>query len=139
MEIKIKLIDKECAPERHGDWIDLKAAKTVRYNKGDFVMIPLGVAMKLPKGHEGHLLPRSSTFRKYGVLLVNGTGIIDNAYCGNEDQWCFPALAMRDGVINKGERIAQFRVFKTMDSFLTFNVVEHLESPNRGGFGSTGV
>ncbi len=138
MEIKIKLIDKECAPERHGDWIDLKAAETVEYKKGDFVMIPLGVAMKLPKGHEGHLLPRSSTFKKYGVLLVNGTGIIDNAYCGDGDQWCFPALAMRDGVINKGERVAQFRVVESMDSFVTFDVVDSLEAPNRGGFGSTG-
>ena len=138
MEIKIKLIDKECAPERHGDWIDLKAAETVEYKKGDFVMIPLGVAMKLPKGHEGHLLPRSSTFKKYGVLLVNGTGIIDNAYCDDGDQWCFPALAMRDGVINKGERVAQFRVVESMDSFVTFDVVDSLEAPNRGGFGSTG-
>ncbi len=137
MEIKIKLIDKECAPERHGDWIDLKAAKTVGYNKGDFVMIPLGVAMKLPKGHEGHLLPRSSTFKKYGVLLVNGTGIIDNAYCGDGDQWCFPALAMRDGVIKKGERIAQFRSFRNMP-VTGFKFVDTLEAPNRGGFGSTG-
>ncbi len=138
MEIKIKLIDKDCTPELHGDWIDLKAAKNVEYKQGDFVMIPLGVAMKLPRGHEAHLLPRSSTFKKYGVIMTNSMGVIDNAYEGNDDIWHFPALAMRDGKIAKGDRIAQFRVFEGMLP-ARFDFVEHLDSPNRGGFGSTGV
>lgn len=137
MVIKVKEIVPGCFPEQHGDWIDLKAATTVTYKKGDFVMIPLGVAMQLPENYEGHLLPRSSTFKKYGVLLVNGTGIIDNAYCGDEDQWCFPALAMRDGVINVGERIAQFRYFPAMRP-PEIKRVDSLGNSNRGGFGSTG-
>ena len=137
MVIKVKEIVPGCFPEQHGDWIDLKAAKTVEYKKGDFVMIPLGVAMQLPDGFEGHLLPRSSTFKKYGVLLVNSTGIIDNAYCGDGDEWCFPALTMRDGVIAKGERIAQFRIFASMPT-VSISVVDSLGNDNRGGFGSTG-
>jgi len=100
-------------------------------------MIPLGVAMKLPQGYEGHLLPRSSTFKKYKVLLVNSTGIIDNAYCGNGDEWQFPAIAMEDGVIKKGDRIAQFRVVPVMKA-VKFSVREDLGSKDRGGFGSTG-
>ena len=138
INIKVKEIRPGSLPERHGDWVDLKAGITVKYKKGDFVMIPLGVAMKLPFNHEGHLLPRSSTFKKYGVLLVNGTGIIDNAYCGDGDEWCFPALAMRDGVINHGDRIAQFRVYPCM-FHMELRQVDALNSPNRGGFGSTGV
>ncbi|WP_074816743.1 dUTP diphosphatase [Selenomonas ruminantium] len=137
MKIKVKEIRPGSLPERHGDWVDLKAGLTVKYNKGDFVMIPLGVAMRLPQGYEGHLLPRSSTFKKYGVLLVNGTGIIDNAYAGNGDEWHFPVFATRDGVIRKGERIAQFRAVPVMKS-VKFSLVSDLDGPNRGGFGSTG-
>ena len=137
MEIKIKLIDKECAPERHGDWIDLKAAETVEYKTGDFVMIPLGVAMKLPRGHEAHLLPRSSTFKKYGVIMTNSMGVIDNAYEGNEDIWHFPALAMRDTVVHANDRICQFRIMKHQPP-LEFVVREHLGDTDRGGFGATG-
>ena len=138
VNIKVKVIRPGALPERHGDWVDLKAGMTVKYKKGDFVMIPLGVAMKLPQGYEGHLLPRSSTFKKYKVLLVNSTGIIDNAYCGNGDEWQFPAIAMEDGVIKKGDRIAQFRIVPVMKA-VKFSVRNDLGSTNRGGFGSTGI
>lgn len=127
----IKAIDK-------GDWIDLKSARDYTYKKGDFFMINLGISMELPKGYEALLLPRSSTFKKYGVLLVNSVGCIDNSYHGNDDVWMMPVYALRDGHINKNDRIAQFRILKNQPT-IEFEVVSNLDNESRGGFGSTGV
>lgn len=121
-----------------GDWIDLRAAETVSMKAGDFKLISLGVSMKLPEGYEAHVVPRSSTFKKWGVLQTNSMGIIDNSYCGENDIWRFPALAIRDTVIEEGDRICQFRIVKKMDA-VEFETVEHMEDADRGGFGSTGV
>ena len=126
----IKAIDK-------GDWIDLKSARDYTYKKGDFFMINLGISMELPKGYEALLLPRSSTFKKYGVLLVNSVGCIDNSYRGNDDVWMFPAYALRDGIIRKNDRIAQFRILKNQPT-IEFETVTNLDNESRGGFGSTG-
>ncbi len=127
-------------PEKYalGDWIDLKASKTMHIRRGEYVNIPLGVAMKLPKGYEAHVLPRSSTFRKYHILMVNSMGIIDNSYCGRNDEWCFPALAVDDAVIVRGDRIAQFRIVKNQPEIELIEV-EDLTEPDRNGFGSSGV
>ena len=141
MEIKIKyhVQDMEkMPPVRHGDWIDLRAAETVELKAGEFRVISLGVSMKLPDGYEAHLLPRSSTFKKWGVIQTNSMGVIDNSYCGEEDIWGFSALAMRDTKIEKGDRICQFRLFKKMEE-VSFIEVEHMEDASRGGFGSTGT
>lgn len=121
-----------------GDWIDLRAAETVAMNKGDFKLISLGISMKLPEGYEAHVVPRSSTFKKWGVLQTNSTGIIDNSYSGTNDIWRFPALAMRDTVINKNDRICQFRIVKRQPT-VEFEEVDTLDSVDRGGFGSTGA
>ena len=121
-----------------GDWIDLRAAETVAMNKGDFKVISLGISMKLPEGYEAHVVPRSSTFKKWGVLQTNSTGIIDNSYSGTNDIWRFPALAMRDTVINKNDRICQFRIVKRQPT-IEFEEVNTLDSVDRGGFGSTGA
>ena len=121
-----------------GDWIDLRAAETVELKVGDFKIISLGVSMKLPDGYEAHIVPRSSTFKKWGILQTNHMGVIDNSYSGDNDIWGMPVLAMRDTVIHKNDRICQFRVVRKMDD-LQFNEVEHLEGMDRGGFGSTGV
>ena len=121
-----------------GDWIDLRAAETVALNKGDFALINLGVSMKLPNGYEAHVVPRSSTFKKWGVLQTNSMGVIDNSYSGTNDIWRFPALAMRDTVINKNDRICQFRIVKRQPT-IEFNEVDTLDSIDRGGFGSTGA
>ena len=126
----IKSIDK-------GDWIDLKSASDYTYKKGDFFMINLGISMELPKGYEALLLPRSSTFKKYGVLLVNSVGCIDNSYHGNDDLWMMPVYALRDGTINKNDRVAQFRILKNQPT-IEFEVVSNLDNESRGGFGSTG-
>jgi dUTP pyrophosphatase len=121
-----------------GDWIDLRAAETVAMNTGDFKLISLGVSMKLPEGYEAHVVPRSSTFKKWGILQTNSTGIIDNSYSGTNDIWRFPALAMRDTVINKNDRICQFRIVKRQPT-VEFEEVDTLDSVDRGGFGSTGA
>lgn len=121
-----------------GDWIDLRAAETVAMNTGDFKLISLGVSMKLPEGYEAHVVPRSSTFKKWGVLQTNSMGIIDNSYSGTNDIWRFPALAMRDTVINKNDRICQFRIVKRQPT-VEFEEVDTLDSVDRGGFGSTGA
>ena len=120
-----------------GDWIDLRAAETVELKQGEYKTISLGIAMELPEGYEAHVLPRSSTFKKYGVIMVNSMGIIDNTYCGDGDIWSFPALAMRDTVIQKGERIAQFRIVQNQPE-IEFLEVEQLGNKDRSGLGSTG-
>ena len=139
--IKIKYHDNEIDKITKitvGDWIDLRAAETVAMNKGDFKLISLGISMKLPEGYEAHVVPRSSTFKKWGVLQTNSTGIIDNSYSGTNDIWRFPALAMRDTVINKNDRICQFRIVKRQPT-VEFEEVYTLDSVDRGGFGSTGA
>ena len=120
-----------------GDWIDLRAAETVEMKAGEYRLISLGVSMKLPRGYEAHLLSRSSTFKKWGVIQANGMGVIDESYCGDNDVWRFPALAMRDTVIEKGDRICQFRIVAKMPP-VEMEPVEFLSGPERGGFGSTG-
>lgn len=119
------------------DWIDLRAAEEVSLKQGEFKLIPLGVAMKLPEGYEAHVVPRSSTFKNFGVLQVNSMGIIDASYSGDNDQWFWPALAVRDTVIHVNDRICQFRIMENQPT-IEFDEVEHLEGPDRGGFGSTG-
>lgn len=121
-----------------GDWIDLRAAERQKLKKGDFALIPLGVGMKLPEGYEAHLVPRSSTFKNWGIIQTNSIGIIDCSYCGDKDQWRMPVYATRDTVIEVNDRIAQFRIEKNQPE-ICFEEVEHLEAENRGGFGSTGV
>lgn len=121
----------------NGDWIDLRAAEDVNLEKGDFRLISLGVSMKLPDGYEAHIVPRSSTFKHWGIIQANHMGVIDNSYCGDNDIWKFPAIATRDAVIYKNDRICQFRIMKKQPC-IRFDTVEHLNGPDRGGFGSSG-
>lgn len=121
----------------NGDWIDLRAAEDVNLEKGDFRLISLGVSMKLPEGYEAHIVPRSSTFKHWGIIQANHMGVIDNSYCGDNDIWKFPAIATRDAVIYKNDRICQFRIMKKQPR-ISFDTVEHLNGPDRGGFGSSG-
>lgn len=175
MKIKVKLFNPNCALEvlPQGDWIDLRASETVsfegpkahtmkRVRKGgldtsyrnvtfDSKIIPLGVAMELPKGFEAVVNARSSTFKKFKLLIWNGQGVIDNHYNGDNDQWGFPAIAFADTVINAGERICQFRIQPNQkatmwqklkwlfSSKIEIVYVDHLGNDNRNGFGSTGV
>ncbi len=120
-----------------GDWIDLRVAEDVRLTAGESKCISLGVSMKLPDGYEAIVIPRSSTFKHWGIIQTNHCGLIDNSYCGDDDVWMFPALATRDVLIEKNSRICQFRIQKKMDD-LKFIPVETLGNENRGGFGSSG-
>ena len=120
-----------------GDWIDLRAAKTIELKKGEFALIPLGVAMQLPKGYEAFVVPRSSTFKNFGIIQTNSIGVIDETYKGDKDQWFYPVYALRDTVINVNDRICQFRIIKSMPE-IDFEEVEVLNNPDRNGIGATG-
>lgn len=138
--IKIKYFDQEINKIQKisvGDWIDLRSAETVELKKGEYALIRLGVGMILPDGYEAHVLPRSSTPSKFGIVCANSMGIIDNSYSGDADEWKFPAVAIRDTVIHKNDRICQFRIVKNQPG-ITFEVVDHLRENSRGGIGSTG-
>lgn len=119
------------------DWIDLRASERVELKAGESALIPLGVAMELPKGYEAHLVPRSSAFKTYGILQTNSCGVIDGSYCGDEDMWRMPVYATRDTVIEKNDRICQFRIVENQPEII-FKECEKLENEDRGGFGSTG-
>lgn len=149
LQIKIKYFNDEL--ERltkitKGNWIDLRAAENVTLKKGEFKLIRLGIAIELPRGYEAHVVPRSSTFKNFGVIQTNHQGVVDGpdretgegGYCGNEDEWFFPALAVRDTEIHVNDRICQFRIMEQQPE-ITFEEVTELTGPNRGGHGSTGT
>ena len=140
--IQIKYFDKELEKLEYiggkSDWIDLRASETVELKAGDFKLIPLGVAMALPAGYEAHVVPRSSTFKNYGILQINSCGVIDGSYCGDQDMWRMPVYATRDTVIYKNDRICQFRIVENQPQIL-FQEKSSLGNENRGGFGTTGV
>lgn len=142
MKIRIKYISDAIEKLEYidgkSDWIDLRAAETVQMKAGEFKLIPLGIAMELPEGYEAHVVPRSSTFKNFGIIQTNSMGIIDESYCGDHDQWFFPALAMRDTVIQVNDRICQFRIMKHQPK-IEFIEVDLLGNKDRGGHGSTGV
>jgi len=144
-----------------GDWIDLRCAKkttiigplkqkdnnAVTFNN---TLIPLGIAMELPKGYEAIVCPRSSTYKHYGVIQSNSIGVIDNSYCGNDDEWMMPVIAFKKTTIPEGDRICQFRIQLSQKATIlqkikwlftnkiSIDIVDDLNSDNRGGFGSTG-
>ena len=130
-------IDKLTYIDGKSDWIDLRAAEDVVLSKGEFRLIPLGVAMELPKGYEAHIVPRSSTYKNYGIIQTNHMGVVDESYCGDDDQWYMPVLAVRDTVIHVNDRICQFRLMEHQPP-VHFQETDHLDNPTRGGFGSTG-
>ena len=139
-KIQIKYFDNEIDKVEKiskGDLIDLRSAETVHLKKGEFRLIPLGVGMKLPNGYKANVYPRSSTYKNFGIILANSVGQIDASFCGENDQWMFPAIALRDTTINKNDRICQFEIQKIQPE-IEFEEVEHLDETNRGGFGSTG-
>lgn len=140
MEIKVKYLKDIEHIEKlpMGDWIDLRASEDITLEKGEFAILHLGVAMELPKGYEAHIVPRSSTYKKWGIIQTNGIGIIDESYCGDNDEWGMPVYATRLTTIKKNDRICQFRIVRKMES-VSIVTVETLGNNNRGGFGSTGI
>ncbi len=140
-KIKIKYFTDRIEKLRYidgkSDWIDLRCAEDIVLKKGEFKLIPLGVAMQLPKGYEAHVVPRSSTFKNFGVIQTNHCGVIDESYCGDNDQWYMPVLAVRDTEIHVNDRVCQFRIIRHQP-VIDFEECAMLERDDRGGFGSTG-
>ena len=139
--IKIKYHSDEIEKLRYidgkSDWIDLRAAENVTLKAGEFKLISLGVSMELPKGYEAHIVPRSSTYKNFGIIQTNHCAVIDNSYCGDNDIWKYPVYALRDTEIHVNDRICQFRIIKNQPK-LYFDEVETLGNTDRGGIGSTG-
>jgi dUTP pyrophosphatase len=141
-EIIIKYFSEDILPLEYidgkSDWIDLRAAKDMVIKAGEKALIPLGVAMQLPEGYEAIIAPRSSTFKTWEVLQTNSIGVIDETYCGNNDQWMMPVYATKDTEIKFNDRVCQFRIIEHQPK-INFVQVESLEGKDRGGFGSTGA
>ena len=140
MKVYIKYFTEDVIPVEKiskGDWIDLRAAADVEFRAGEFKLIPLGVGMILPEGYEAHIAPRSSTYKNFGIIQTNSIGVVDNSYCGDEDEWKMAAYALRNTFIRKNDRICQFRIMEKQPE-IEFETVEHLRETSRGGFGSTG-
>ena len=140
--LKIRYISNEIEKLRYidgkSDWIDLRSAENVTLKAGESRLIRLGIAVELPEGYEAHIVPRSSTYRNFGIIQTNHMGVVDHSYCGDEDEWKYPVLAMRDTEIHVNDRICQFRIMENQPK-LVFEEVEHLGRASRGGFGTTGV
>jgi len=141
--LKIKYFNKDMPPlqvieDTKSNWIDLRCSEDVWMNEGEFKLLPLGIAIQLPRGYEAIMAPRSSTFKNYGIMETNSIGVIDESYCGDNDMWKFAAYATRDTLIKKNDRICQFRIVEHQPH-LFFETVDHLGNADRSGFGSTGV
>lgn len=140
MTIRIKYHVPIARIERmeRGDWIDLRAAEDVTLKAGESRLISLGISVKLPAGCEAHIVPRSSTFSRWGILQTNSMGVVDESYAGEDDIWRMPVYAVRDTQIKMNDRICQFRVVEKMPP-VAFAEVETMDAESRGGFGSTGA
>ena len=140
MEIKVRYHADIHPLEKfaNGDWIDLRAAEDVELKAGEYKLISLGVSMKLPYGYEAVVVPRSSTFKHWGIIQTNHMGVIDNSYSGDDDVWKFPAYATKDVLIEKNSRICQFRIQRSMPR-LDLITVDKLDDVSRGGFGTSGI
>jgi dUTP pyrophosphatase len=139
--IKIKYhsdkIEKLDYIEGKSDWIDLRSAEDVVLEAGDFHLIDLGISVKLPEGYEMIIAPRSSTYKNFGIIQTNSIGVVDETYCGDNDIIKMPVKADRHTEIHVNDRVCQFRIQKHQPQII-FEEVDHLDSPDRGGFGSTG-
>ena len=131
-------IEKLCYVDGKSDWIDLRSAEDIEMKAGEFRLIPLGVAIALPKGYEAHIVPRSSTYKNFGIIQTNHMGIVDETYAGPNDWWYMPAYALRDTEIQVNDRICQFRIMEHQPK-VQFEECGRLSAPDRGGIGSTGT
>lgn len=145
MKLRVKFFDKTLYQNglqkiggKKSDWIDLRASKDIVLEKGSFTLIPLGVAIQLPEGYEAIIAPRSSTYKNFHVLQTNSIGVVDETYCGDNDEWKLPVIAIHETEIKKGERICQFRIIEHQPEF-DIEYVDVLGNEDRGGIGSSGT
>lgn len=138
IQIKYKEGSPRLSMTSKQDWCDLYTYEEATLHAGDFKIISLGVSMKLPEGYEANIVARSSTFKRWGILQTNAFAVIDESYCGNDDDWGYPVYATRDVTIPKGTRLCQFRINKKQPKII-FEEVNDLKSSARGGFGTSGA
>jgi dUTP pyrophosphatase len=145
MDIKIKYFKEDPVLLKDitvGDWIDLPLQQPLNLLGDPSKLIPLGIAMQLPKDYEAHVVPRSSTFKRYGLIQTNSYGVIDNSYNGPEDEWHWPCYVLVNHPeirsIPRGTRVAQFRIVKKQPK-INFKESDLSHNSDRGGFGSTGL
>ena len=119
------------------DWYDENSTNLIPYEAGDALVFKLGFALELPKGKELHLLPRSGTCRKYGLILTNSMGIGDDTFVGDNDEYMAVMYATRSGSVKVGERLLQIKIVDSMEK-MEFEEVETFGNKDRGGYGSTG-
>lgn len=171
MKIKVREITKGCMPVKtpNGDNFDLRSAKNIiikapqsgilhqennekvrNVTFKNFTIIPLGIAVQLPKGFVADIRPRSSMTKKWHILQTNSPGLIDCSYNGDNDEWGLPVIAIGNSHIQAGDRICQFEIRPSQNASwwqrlkwffhrkIEFIKVESLNNPDRKGFGSTG-
>jgi dUTP pyrophosphatase len=141
VQLKIKYHVDDLEKVKHvkgSDWLDLRCSEMTIMKQGEYKLIPLGISVELPRGYEANIVPRSSTFKNFGIIQANHFGVVDESYKGNNDKWYFSCIAMRDTTINKNDRICQFRINKKQPLFDIIEV-DDLENDDRGGLGSTGT
>jgi len=143
MNVTIKLIDDtlfQPAYQTPGSVaFDLMARIDVTVKPFYPTIIPLNVVIKIPKGHMLLLASRSSLPLKKGLIVANGIGIIDQDYCGDDDEIGLQVInfTKKNVLVKKGERIAQ-GMFVKITKVIRFNKVVSMKTKSRGGFGSTG-
>ena len=153
MKIRIKYFEGATKLKKisKGNWIDVYACKDIFVPLNERSMVPLGFALELPEGWEGHLAPRSSTFKTWGIIQTNSVGVVDDTYIGDNDQWHMPVYCLqgkdiesengeevKGTWIRKGDKIGQFRIMEVMPE-IEFEEVESFGNKDRGGFGTTGT
>ena len=140
-KLKIKYHVKELEKLRYidgkSDWIDLRVAESVSMKQGEYRLISMGISVEIPKGYEMLIVPRSSSYKNFGILQTNAMGVVDESFCGDNDIIHMPILAMRDTEIHINDRIGQFRLMPHQPE-VHFIEVDHLDNEDRGGFGTTG-
>lgn len=164
MKIKVRYTNPDCKITTNGNMYDLRASEEIVFKQPriendtvifDSKLIPLGVAIELPKYFEATIIPRSSLFGATGLMLRNSVGEIDGkcqdnpGYIGNNDIWQFGAIAYKDYIINPGDKLCQFRIQPCMKApwyvklrwiFTNkpkFIEVDILYGKNRGGHGTS--
>lgn len=141
MQLKIKYLVpglEKIKFVKGSNWIDLRCAEETIMFKGDYKLIRLGISVQLPYNYEAYIVPRSSTYKNFGLIQANHFGVVDYTYSGNNDEWFFSCIAMQNTIINKNDRICQFRIAKKQPLFDIIEV-DNLENNDRGGIGSTGI
>lgn len=142
MKLKIKRFDKSLPLPVHKTSgavaVDLCSRLDVEIQPKEIAYIPMNVAIKIPDGYFILSAPRSSA-HKLGVMGINGVGIIDRDYCGNEDEYHFAAYNFTDKIVSieKGTRLTQLLLIKCEN--FEFDEVDEMNEISRGGFGSTGI